>query len=57
MGKLLGLRNVMIARNKFCKYPNNVLVILHFFAICVLDKMRVSVRRINYSILNKQTNP
>ena len=57
MDKLFGLRNVNIARNKFCKYPVNVLVILHLSVVCILDKIREFVKRINFSVLIKKMNP
>ena len=55
MDKLLGLRKVIIATDKFCKYSIIVLLILHFFAFFVLDQVRVYIRRVDY-FLNKQTN-
>ena len=50
MNKLFGLRYVIIARNKFCKYANYVVSIIRFFTFCVQVQLRELVRWIDYSM-------
>ena len=57
MNKLFGLRDVIIARNKFCKYPITVVFIIRFFAFCVHGKLREFVSWIDYYMSIKNTNP